>query len=193
MKSLFEKLGAKVATNEKSIQRDIIETLEVHSNILRLMKGTVELVSNGINFETTDVKRLKGFPLSKETMQTAVPILSLQIYINPCLFWLSNLSFIMLAGLKLINEARAVTKDAIFNTFKELSAIFYSEFILANSFEDNFKVLLDLEIFHKVDEYFVLKLKHISNVILSAFAPFLCIYLQIANTILDQVNLKILF
>lgn len=189
LKSLFESLGANVATNGKSIQYDIMDALEVHPNILKLIKGTVELVSNGIDFQPIDPKRLKGFPLSKETMQTAVPIMSLQIYINPCLFWLSNLSYTILGALRLVEEASAISREVLQATSNELSAIFSSEFILEDNFHKTFEILTELGVFEKFEEFYIFKSNHISKVILSSFAPFMAIYLQLADTILEEVSL----
>lgn len=181
-----------MATSGKSIQHDIMEALEVHPNILKLIKGTVELVSNGIDFQPIDPKRLKGFPLSKETMQTAVPIMSLQIYINPCLFWLSNLSYVIFGALRLTDEASTISKEVLQTNFNELSAIFSSEFILEDNFEKTFKVLIDLGVLEPFEEFYIFKNNHISKVILSSFAPFMCIYLQLADTILEEVSVFIM-
>lgn len=166
-----------------------MEALEVHPNILKLTKGTVELVSNGMDFQPIDPKRLKGFPLTKETMQTAVPIMSLQIYINPCLFWLSNLSYMILGALRLIEEVSAITKDALQAAFNELSAIFSSEFILEDDFQKSFAILTEFGVFEKFEEFYTFKSSHVAKVILSSFAPFMCIYLQLADAILEEVNI----
>lgn len=114
--------------------------------------------------------------------------MSLQIYINPCLFWLSNLSYTILGALRLIEEASAISKDALQATFSELSAIFSSEFILEDNFEKSFEILTEFGVFQKFEEFYTFKSSHIAKVILSSFAPFMCIYLQLVDAILEEVS-----
>lgn len=103
---MFEQLGAHVATDSNCIKPEIIETVEIHSNIIHFKQARLEFTQvPAIQLaQEIDMNRLKAHALSPRTMAVAVPSMTLQLYINPCLFWLARPAYLIMASLQLQQE-----------------------------------------------------------------------------------------
>ncbi|TMW48631.1 hypothetical protein DOY81_006296 [Sarcophaga bullata] len=134
LKEMFEELGAHVATDQNCIKHEIMETVEIHSNILHFKQGRLEVTQVPAKqlAQEIDVKRLKAHCLSPRTMAIAVPSMTLQLYINPCLFWLARPAYLIMAALQLEKEQESNTSI----TYKELISKLYH---MANDLDNIFK------------------------------------------------------
>lgn len=204
LKRIFEQLGAHVSTTANSIKPDIIDAVEIHGNILQFRVGRLQfspLAADQLAAKI-DVKRLKAHALSPETMAVAVPMLALQLYVNPCMFWLARPAYLLLAALK---EQRRQKNFDVISTYEEtlsalhshvtsMDTLFQHEFIVESNreaveFETHLQLLLDeraLQL-NKLNGKISVQDNECSRVILAALAPFLCLYYQLAVT-LRQVS-----
>ena len=203
LKHIFEELGAHVCTNMNAIKAEIIETVEIHSNIVHFEQGQLQFshVAATQVAQEVDAKRLKAHALSPHTMALAVPTLALQLYINPCLFWLARPAFLIMAALQQqkIQEETASSDyarvvSALFKRVAIMEDIFKQEFIMeSNRNEAEFQHnLLFLEVHGilricKQSGHIQMLQNECSRVVLSALAPFLCLYYQLA-VVLNQVG-----
>ncbi|XP_002056467.4 dihydroxyacetone phosphate acyltransferase [Drosophila virilis] len=200
LKRIFEQLGAHVSTSTNSIKVDVIDTVEIHSNILQFRAGRLQFTPLAAEqlAAQIDVRRLKAHALCPQTMAVAVPMLALQLYINPCMFWLARPAYLLLAALKEEQRQRKLdtvgtyddTLAALHNHVSSMDALFQHEFIIesnreAAEFETHLKLLLDehaLQL-HEHTGRISVQDNECSRVILAALAPFLCLYYQLAVTL----------
>ncbi|XP_060646596.1 dihydroxyacetone phosphate acyltransferase [Drosophila nasuta] len=200
LKRIFEQLGAHVSTRSSNIKSDIIDAVEIHGNILQFRVGRLQFTPLAADqlAAKIDVKRLKAHALSPETMAVAVPMLALQLYVNPCMFWMARPAYLLLAALK--EQRRQHMEDvvgtyestlsALHNHVNSMDALFQHEFIVESNreaveFETHLQLLLDeraLELEKQTGRISVQD-NECSRVILAALAPFLCLYYQLAVTI----------
>ncbi|XP_050354144.1 dihydroxyacetone phosphate acyltransferase [Nymphalis io] len=106
-------LGATVFEND--VKSSVERILVVHKNLMRLDgKNRLKLVSSALMNINSDVqKKMKGHILKAETMVNAIPIIQLQLYVNPVLHYLVPPAIIC------IITTRGVTN------IEELSADYY--------------------------------------------------------------------
>lgn len=194
LKNIFDRLGAHVAAKEKSINMDVIESIEIHSNILHFPTAgsNLELVRPTIQLNDVNLKTLKGHYLNAHAMQLAVSTVSLQIYINPCMFWVSGPALMILAALKLSNETsgKAFQKDELRLRIIELNEIFAVEFVIIKSREElefirNLETLSQLRVMQISDKILFTR-NETADILLSSLVPFLCCYFQVIETILEK-------
>ncbi|XP_055904777.1 dihydroxyacetone phosphate acyltransferase [Eupeodes corollae] len=192
LKTLFEKLGAHVATNNNAIKPEIIKTVEIHSNVVTFEKANLKYTpSTGVDMKNIELKKLKGHMLAQNTMTIAVPALHIQLYINPCMFWLAKPSFVVLAAMKLnANGYRdLLPADQLEDKFNELCKIFNQEFIFeSNKNENSVSHILDVLRSFGVFNGMEFLSNDVSKLLLSAISPFLCIYYQLAVAITELPN-----
>ncbi|XP_018803717.1 PREDICTED: dihydroxyacetone phosphate acyltransferase [Bactrocera latifrons] len=203
LKRIFEELGAHVATDMNRLKFEIIETVEIHSNIVNFQNGRLQFteVAAAQLAQEIDTKRLKAHALLPQIMAVAVPTLALQLYINPCMFWLARPAYLILAALQLQADQQKGRDDkttALSSTYEEvvenllqrvtlLDGIFKHEFIIESN--------RDMEEFNRnlllLSRHGMLKISshngqisinenECMKVILSSLAPFLCVYYQLA-------------
>lgn len=93
---LLEIQGA--TTDVTDLKRNILESLNVHTNLVRLNgDGEINLFVEKIALGNFNKKLLKGYNLSEETMTRAVPFVMLQVYVNPVLHFVLNPMLLALA------------------------------------------------------------------------------------------------
>ncbi|XP_030373666.1 dihydroxyacetone phosphate acyltransferase [Scaptodrosophila lebanonensis] len=200
LKHIFEQLGAHVSTSANSIKADIIDAVEIHSNIVNFRQARLEftqLTAEQLE-QQIDMTRLKGHALCSHTMAVAVPMLALQLYINPSLFWLARLAYLVLGALKEQHKQQtgdgSVSRSATLAGLKlhaaALEGLFQYEFIIesnreAAEFETHLQLLLDERVLELDDTTGSIKVNDndCSRVILAALAPFLCLYYQLIVTL----------
>ncbi|XP_054747510.1 dihydroxyacetone phosphate acyltransferase [Anastrepha obliqua] len=203
LKYLFEELGAHVATDLNRLKIEIIETVEIHANIVHFHNARLQFtqVAAAQLAQDIDTKRLKAHALLPQTMAVAVPALTLQLYINPCMFWLARPAYLLLAALHLQREQQKqkdVDSVTLPSSYVEvvtylsqrvaiLDDIFKHEFIIESNrdleeFERNLNLLSNVGILTISSDggQITFLENECSNVILSALAPFLCVYYQLA-------------
>ncbi|KAH8243102.1 hypothetical protein KR032_004601 [Drosophila birchii] len=201
LKRIFEQLGAHVSTRPGSIKADIIDAVEIHSNILHFVSARLQFTPMAAKqlADKIDVKRLKAHALCPQTMAVAVPMLALQLYVNPCMFWLARPAYLLLAALK---EQRSQQKcldsssisydstlSALHAHVTNMDALFQHEFIIesnreAAEFETHLQLLLDERVVEVAKNGRIrVQDNECSHVILAALAPFLCLYYQLVVTL----------
>lgn len=81
----FESFGANVNCPEDGLD----EMLVAHKNLIcRTDQNLIKVVKNMMVFGKYDKKRLKGYELSNETMNAALSLVKLQVYVNPTMHFL---------------------------------------------------------------------------------------------------------
>ncbi|EDV92833.1 GH18612 [Drosophila grimshawi] len=205
LQRIFEQLGAHVSTTANSIKRDIIDAVEIHGNILQFRVGVLQFTPLAVEqlAATIDMKRLKAHALLSSTMAVAVPMLALQLYINPCMFWLARPAYLLLAALKLQRRQQnldsmrsyAETLTALHHHVNSMDALFQHEFIIESNreaveFEAHLQLLLDERVLdlHEQTGRISVHDNECSRVILAALAPFLCLYYQLSVTLRQRFS-----
>ncbi|KAM7362807.1 dihydroxyacetone phosphate acyltransferase isoform 2-T3 [Cochliomyia hominivorax] len=201
LKEMFEELGAHVATDMNCIKHEIMETVEIHSNILHFKQGRLEVTQVPAEqlAQEIDLKRLKAHTLSPRTMAVALPSMTLQLYINPCLFWLARPGYLIVAALQLQYEQDNNTyathdelKAKLAQRVQELDNIFKHEFIIESNrekeeFQKNLLYLKSRDVLSLRNGKISVNYNKYTHVILSAIAPFLCVYYQLAVTLNEML------
>ncbi|XP_075145378.1 dihydroxyacetone phosphate acyltransferase [Haematobia irritans] len=202
IKNMFEMLGAHMATDVNCIKSEIIETVEIHSNIIHFKQARLEFTQVPVDqlAQEIDVSRLKAHALAPQTMAVAVPSMSLQLYINPCLFWLARPGYLIMAAMRLQKDQNIDKVKTSSRTYdgavkylseqvKELDEIFKHEFIIESNRElEEFQQ--HLEFFEhqgvlEISKTGLVTVQHneSSRSVLAALAPFLCLYYQLSVTL----------
>lgn len=118
---ILRKLGALVAVESHNTKIQILDSLNCHGNILSApIHGNIELIKPEIlNLQIEDGNKLKGHKLSMNTIRNSVPAFTLQLYSNPCLYWLARPAFTILAALVLDSALTNITEGNLskINTF----------------------------------------------------------------------------
>lgn len=160
---------------------NIIDSLEIHSNILKIQSNNnIRLVAGPRIANTTNVdpKKLKGHALSPNTMQRSLPSIVLQTYVNPCLFWLHQPAFYLLArkmNVPTIEMAAEVQR---------MKQIFVNEFITRNdasigTLEESIGLWERLDIAGN-DE--------LTSIVLASIVPFVFCYFNVVDVIKSQLS-----
>lgn len=206
LKCIFEELGAHVATNMHRLKIEIMETVEIHSNIVHFQNAQLQFteVAAAQLAQEIDTQRLKAHSLLPQIMAVAVPTLALQLYINPCLFWLARPAYLILAALQLQADQQRGRNDGNTELFTTYSAVVENLLQRVTLLDDMFKHEFIIESNRDIEEFernLQLLSKHgmlkisphngqISfnenesmKVLLSSLAPFLCVYYQLAVTV----------
>lgn len=106
LKNIMETFGALVSIDYETME----ETLVVHKNFVEVDRdGRINLICTPLDLTDVDPGRLKGHALSNETMTRVVPLMMLQLYVNPCLHFLVNSSIVVVV-LKSIGQKREISR-----------------------------------------------------------------------------------
>lgn len=80
-----------------NVVHNINVALELHSYLITVTsEKNIKLLRIHSNTDQIDQEKLKGHPLTNDTMDIAVSLLLIQYYSNPCAHFLVNLAFILL-------------------------------------------------------------------------------------------------
>ncbi|CAO1406276.1 unnamed protein product [Diamesa serratosioi] len=187
---LFVYFGAILSMDERHEVEEIKSTLKIHSNIL---DDNFHLIKSNVNLNNMNASKLKGHRFSNETMNIAVPVFSLQLYINPMLYWLAQPAFLVLAALQVKKHyGSEISIEHLKEESNFLRQIFGYEFVLYQGFtEDDFHKtltnLINLKVFNKHSNN-DLELNMQSNYIdllLSSVSPFVNCYSN-AGTVISR-------
>lgn len=172
------------------------DSIQIHSNILHLKDGKfIDLVKSCVDFHSIDKSRMKGHKLCNQAMSNAVPIFSLQLYINPTLYWLAPAAFYLIAMKKLSPNQNAVDQEELYMEWLQLRHIFSTEFVFQpNTALVEFKQLtsqLQLLNLTKLESIWVslqLEQNSTEDLLISLLPPFITCYLQTVEAILENFN-----
>lgn len=194
----FKAFGASLSLNfnNKDIKEEILHSLAIHSNVLYVKNGSVELVTPTVDFQKIDKGRMKAHKLSNKTMINAVPIFFLQLYLNPCLHWIAIPAIVLLV-IKKLNRSK-ISKDEIYLEYLTLRNLFALEFVLHPDkaqfeFESTLQKLSTLQVL-TINESNQISLNHLkdslTDQLISIISPFLSCYLIAIETILTEFSLS---
>lgn len=161
---------------------DITDSLEIHSNVLRFQSkdadAPLELIfGKKIAANNVNPSKLKGHNLSPHTMRYSLPSFLLQIYANPCLYWLHQPAFYVLL-LRL-----GTPKDDIITEMERLKRIFSSEFVTRkNTSDQNSERIVDI-----MNSINAAANDELTNLLLASILPFVFCYFNVIEVIKDQV------
>ncbi|XP_045528517.1 dihydroxyacetone phosphate acyltransferase [Pieris brassicae] len=132
---VLQNLGASVFARD--IKGNMERVLIVHRTMVKLdREKRLRLVSSALMNVTADVqKKMKGHILKAETMVNAVPLIKLQIYINPVLHYI-----VPPALIHLIVSRHNILKDELYSTYIEIRRLLRHEFF---HIEENEQMTLD--------------------------------------------------
>ena len=66
---------------------EVFESLQTHKNLMEIdSQQNLKLKNRHVG--VTEIKGIKGYPLSNETLRIAVPVINLMIYVNPVFAYL---------------------------------------------------------------------------------------------------------
>lgn len=164
---------------------DIADSLKVHSNVLKFpssdANASLKLVC-GKQAVATDVNpsKLKGHNLSAHTMRNSLPMFLLQIYANPCLYWLHQPAFyVLLQKLNTPKEEMAAELD-------RLKQIFSSEFVTRKRAASKDSK----NIFQIMDSLNMSENEELGHLLLTSVLPYIYCYFNVVEVIQEQVNFK---
>lgn len=164
---------------------NIIDALNIHSNILKFSSNdenaTLELVFGPrittSTIKQTDPSKLKGHALLSHTMYKCLPSILLQIYSNPCLYWLHQPAFYVLT------QRLNIAKDDVIVEVQRMKDIFVNEFITRKT-EDVGEMIA---IWERID---FAGNDELSNILLTSIVPFVFCYFNVVEVIKNQVRVN---
>lgn len=182
LNNFLRKLNA-LLSNEIPLKTttDILESMSIHSNVMEFSKadGNLDLIFGPpiAAVKNVDLSKLKGHNLLPHTMRNSLPSFLLQIYANPCLYWLHQPAFYVLLQ-KLNTPANEFKQE-----FDRLKQLFISEFVTRKS-----TMAQDYnEIAHIMDRISIEEDKELSDILLASITPFVLCYLHVVEVIKHQV------
>lgn len=70
-------------------KEEVLDSLKTHNNLLEIdFEQNLKLKNRHTG--VTQLKSIKGYPLSEKTLKIAVPVMNLMIYVNPVFAYLSK-------------------------------------------------------------------------------------------------------
>lgn len=197
---LFGRMGAVTNVDPSRIRDQMEGTLKTHEALLeKRAEGSsskVVLMRPSINTHATQSVKFKAHRLGDDTMTQCLPLVSLQLYVNPCLYW-TALPALTLAALRRLHSHRSfvkhVTVDALRAEVNSLRQIFSTEFVFiaskdATDFESSINILRDFNLL-EVDDQGLAKEpvkagddQNFGDVLISTVTPYLWTYLQVLKT-----------
>lgn len=164
---------------------NIIESsLEIHANILRFASdqedAPLQLVQDPLIGNTTNVdsNKLKGHSLSANTLKRCFPSFVLQIYANPCLYWLHQPAFYVLV------RRMNVSTNMLAVELQWMKKIFVNEFVTSDDASiETLKKSIELW-----ERLAILENTELSDLLLSSIVPFIFCYFNVVDVIKSQVS-----
>lgn len=146
---LFERMGATTNVDPGRIRQQIGDTLKTHEALLeRRTDGELVLRKSVINTNAIQTVKFKAHRLGDDTMAECLPLVGLQLYVNPCLYWTAMPALVLASVRRLTSSRSVVSKLTVIALREEMSEwrqLFSAEFVFAQSKEaDDFDRTLDL-------------------------------------------------
>lgn len=145
---LFGRMGATTNVDPGRIRQQIGDTLKTHEALLeRRANGEVVLRKSVINTHAIQTVKFKAHRLGDDTMGECLPLVGLQLYVNPCLYW-TAMPALVLASVRRLRSSRCgvvLTVDALREEMSVWRQLFSAEFVFAQSKEaEDFERTLNL-------------------------------------------------
>ncbi|KAG8289707.1 hypothetical protein J6590_098828 [Homalodisca vitripennis] len=150
LSSVLSVLGAYV--KEGNNLESVKEAVLVHKSLVKLSGDTIQLVSVHSPHYKIDPNRIKGHTLENATMGVAVPLLMLQLYVNPCMHYIVSPAIITVV-MQHLGDSGHITRGELFKRYQFLRSLLAHEFVLykeweVKEFED---ALLKLELVNIIE------------------------------------------
>ncbi|XP_023228673.1 dihydroxyacetone phosphate acyltransferase-like [Centruroides sculpturatus] len=133
---LLNKTGISIVYENTSLNESIIYHINLHSNLLKLSDGYVEVISQ-VNDSRNDYETLR---ISVDMMKLAIPQMMIYHYSNQVLQLLVHFSMISLT----LNNNVSLALDVVFNKYKILMKLLSKEFVFEQNIVDEFKMHLQI-------------------------------------------------
>lgn len=160
---------------------DIMNSLKIHSNVLNFsaVDNNLELVFGPqIAADNVNPSKLKGHNLSARTMRNSLPSFLLQIYANPCLYWLHQPAFCVLL------QRLGTSQENLHTELERMKQIFGFEFVTRkNASDQNSNRIISI-----MNSINAVENEELSNVLLTSITPFVFCYLHVVEVIREQVR-----
>lgn len=150
-------------------------------------------------------RSLRAHQLAVGTLRNAVPVLTLQIYANPCMFWLAPPAFVLLAVRTLVAEHAALADrrrplqlGAVAEVCAHMRRLFGEEFVLPSE-PDGHEQIVDTLVAWRMLDGATLRVRGDGagdeddgtvdanvQLVLSAIVPFVCCYRLVAQTLCED-------
>lgn len=124
------KLGASVFEND--VKGSVDRILVVHNKLLRVdSKRKLRLLSETLMNMSSEVKKkIKGHTLEADTMALAIPVIQLQLYVNPVMHYLFPPALVYLIA------SRGVDRDMLVTDYNRLRKLFRNEYFYVEKNEE---------------------------------------------------------
>lgn len=198
---LFERMGANTNVDPGRIRQQVVETIKVHEVLLQPlgtgeMGDTVQLKKTVIDTHAIQTVKFKAHRLGDDTMKECLPLVELQLYVNPCLYWTAMPAMVLAGVRRLTSDRCAVPKptvDALRGELSFLRQIFAAEFVFTQSkeavdFENAFDLLQNFNLI-SVDADGVVGVaepteNHVfAEMLITTITPYLWAYYQVLKTV----------
>ncbi|XP_041969119.1 dihydroxyacetone phosphate acyltransferase isoform X2 [Aricia agestis] len=128
---MLRSLGARVY--ETDVRRSVHRILVVHRSLMAVQGNKLRLIAGDpMTFSPEVRKKMKGHSLGSETIVSAVPVIQLQLYVNPVLHYLVPPALLYL----LASRGPAHAENIIYNEYKEIRALLRYEFFYVKEQEE---------------------------------------------------------
>lgn len=186
---LFGRLGAITNVDPSRIRQQVEDTLRTHEALVeRNAKGKIALKKPPINTNAIQTVKFKAHRLSDRTMQECLPLVGLQLYVNPCLYWTAMPALTLAAMMRMHSDrciVQQVTVDALRKEVGTLRQLFAAEFVFTASrelldFERTLNQLQDFNLIEVSAEGLVKATQgqQFTDILITTITPYLWIYYQ---------------
>uniref|UniRef100_A0A1Y1N952 GPAT/DHAPAT C-terminal domain-containing protein n=1 Tax=Photinus pyralis TaxID=7054 RepID=A0A1Y1N952_PHOPY len=168
---------------------DIQSALKVHKHLIEITsEKTVKLVDHCVALKSIDSSKLRGHALSQDTMNSILPFVMLQLYVNPALHYISQSAMIII----ILQHHKLINKDNLFTQYTFLQTLFSHEFVSCNTgsnskFEELLQDLANVALIHcDSSGYYLSDSNKLQMFLRNNFTPFLFTYYTICNLLLQS-------
>ncbi|XP_046686847.1 dihydroxyacetone phosphate acyltransferase, partial [Homalodisca vitripennis] len=144
LSSVLSVLGAYV--KEGNNLESVKEATLVHKSLVKLSGDTIQLVSVHSPHYKIDPNRIKGHTLENATMGVAVPLLMLQLYVNPCMHYIVSPAIITVV-MQHLGDSGHITRGELFKRYQFLRSLLAHEFVLYKEWEVKVSIAVHQNIF----------------------------------------------
>lgn len=193
---LLGRMGAITNVDPGRIRQQVEDTLKTHEALLhrKVDEEMVVLKKPTINTHKINSVKFKAHRLGDDTMQECLPLVGLQLYVNPCLYWTAMPALMLAAVRRLYSSRCAVLKatvDALRVEVNLLRQIFATEFVFtaakeAGDFERTLNQLQDFNLITLNGDGLVVEQnehRQFGDTLIATITPYLCTYYQVLKTV----------
>lgn len=193
---LLGRMGAITNVDPGRIRQQLEDTLRTHEALVQ--RGQDEVVSlkkPTINTHAIHSVKFRAHRLGDDTMQECLPLVGLQLYVNPCLYWTAMPALMLAAMRRMYSSRGTLPRTATVNALRDevglLRQIFATEFVFtaakeAEDFERTLNQLRDFNLVTLTEGGAVVEQtdnQQFGDILLATITPYLCTYYQVLKTV----------